>query len=69
MYLKGTLHMKLNITVDSLSTIRWNVDASYGVYSDCKGRTGMMMTLGAGTSSSYFLPNAYVSPMRMTGAR
>ena len=50
MYLKGTLHMKLNITVDSLSTIRWYVDASYGVHADCKGHAGMMMTLGAGAS-------------------
>ena len=50
MYLKGTLHMKLNITVDSLSTIRWYVDASYGVHSDCKDHTGVMMTLGVGAS-------------------
>ena len=50
MYLKGTMHMKLNITVDSLSTIEWYVDASYGVHSDCKGHTGMMMTLGVGAS-------------------
>ena len=50
MYLKGTLHMKLNITVDSLTTIKWYVDALYGVHSDCKGHTGMMMTLGAGAS-------------------
>ena len=48
MHLKGTMHMKLCITVDSLSTIRWYVDASYGVHYDCKGHTGMMMTLGAG---------------------
>ena len=52
MYLKGTRHMKLNITVDSLTTIWWYVDASYGVQSDCKGHTGMMITLGAGTSMS-----------------
>ena len=50
MYLKGTMHMKLNITVYSLSTITWYVDASYGVYYDCKGHTGMMMTLGAGAA-------------------
>ena len=61
MYLKGTLLMKLNITVDSLSTIRWYVDASYGVPSDCKGHTGMMMTLGGGASmamSKAHKPNA-----------
>ena len=50
--MKGTIHMKLNITVESLTTIRWYVDASYGVHSDCKGHTGMMMTLGAGASMS-----------------
>ena len=42
--------MKLHITVDSLSTITWYVDALYGVHYDCKGHTGMMMTLGAGAA-------------------
>ena len=32
MYLKGMLHVKLNITVDSLSSIRWYVYAVRGVY-------------------------------------
>ena len=44
--------MKLNITIDSLTTIRWYVDASYGVHHDCKVHTGMMMTLGAGAAMS-----------------
>ena len=43
-YLKGTMHTKLNITVGSLTTIWWYVDASYGVHSDCKDHTGMMVT-------------------------
>ena len=51
-YLKAARHMKLNITVDSLTTIRWYVDASYGVHLDCKGHTSMMMNLGAGASMS-----------------
>ena len=51
-YLKRTIHMKLNITVDSLATIWWYVDALYGVHSDCKSHTGMMMTIGAGASMS-----------------
>ena len=46
------MHMKLNITVYSLTTIRWYVDALYGVHSDCEGHTGMMMTLEAGASMS-----------------
>ena len=52
MYPKCTMHMNLNITVDSCTTIRWYVDASYGVHSHCKGHTGMMMTLGTGASMS-----------------
>ena len=46
------MHMKLNITVDSLSTMTWYVDASYGVHYQCKGHKGMMMTLGAGAAMS-----------------
>ena len=45
--------MKLNITVDSLTTIRWYVDSLYGLHDDCKGHTGMMMTLGSGASMSF----------------
>ena len=51
-HLKGTRHIKLNITEDSLTTICWYVDESYSVHSDCKGHTRMMMTLGAGASMS-----------------
>ena len=39
-YLRGTLHMKLCLTVDNLNTLRWWVDASYGVHWDSKGHTG-----------------------------
>ena len=48
MYLKGTLHMKRHMKADSLNMIRWWVDASYGVRWDCKGRTGLMMSMGKG---------------------
>ena len=48
MYLKGTLHMKRHMKADSLSMIRWWVDASYGVHWDCKGHTGAMMSMGKG---------------------
>ena len=50
--MKGTRYIKLNIIVDSLTTIGWYVDDSYNVHSNCKGHTGMMMTLGAGASMS-----------------
>ena len=52
MYLKRTIHMKLRITVDSLSTITWYVDASCSVHYACEGHTGMMMILGAGVAMS-----------------
>ena len=52
-YLKGTKYMKLTLSVDNLSTIRWWVDASYGVHSDCKGHMGMTLSLGKGAAMSF----------------
>ena len=43
-YLKGTKHMKLTLTIDDLSMIRWWVDASDWTHMDCKGHTGLMMS-------------------------
>ena len=40
--------MKLTLSVDSMTTVCWYVDASYGAHMDLKGHTGMMMTLGKG---------------------
>ena len=45
-YLKGTMYMKLTLSVDNMNTVHWYVDVSYGVHMDLKGHTGMMMTLG-----------------------
>ena len=52
-YLKGTLHMKLYLTADSLSIIHWWVDAAYGVHWDCKGHTRAMMSMGKGAILSF----------------
>ena len=49
-YLKGTLYMKRHMKTDSLSMIRWWVDASYGVHWDCKDHTGAMMSMGKGVA-------------------
>ena len=38
--------MKRHMKADSLSMIRWWVDASYGVHWDCKVYTGAMMSMG-----------------------
>ena len=48
MYLKGTLYMKIYIKADSLSMIRWWVDASYGVHWYWKGHTGTGATMSMG---------------------
>ena len=50
MYLKGTMYMKWHMSADSLNTIRWWVDASYGVHWDCKGHTGAMTSMGKGAT-------------------
>ena len=52
-YLKGTRHMKLTVSVDNMNTIHWWVDASYSTHWDCKGHTGMMMSLGKGSLRSF----------------
>ena len=38
--------MELVLTIESMHTIHWYVDAFYGTHSNCKGHTGMMMTMG-----------------------
>jgi hypothetical protein len=52
-YLKGTKHLRLRLSIDSLGVIRWWVDASYNVHEDCKGQTGAMMSLGNGAQISF----------------
>jgi hypothetical protein len=45
--------MKLNLSVDNLTTIRWWVDASHAVHNDCRGHTGAMMSMGKGATISF----------------
>jgi hypothetical protein len=40
--------MKLTITVDHMFIIRWWVDASDRTHHDCRGHSGIMMSLGGG---------------------
>jgi hypothetical protein len=47
-YLKGAKHMKLTLSVEDMSVICWWVDASYNAHEDCRGQTGVMMSLGKG---------------------
>ena len=52
-YLKGNISMKLTLTVDDLSIIKWYVDASYAIHVDCKVHTGAMMSMGGGAVTSF----------------
>jgi hypothetical protein len=52
-YLKGTVHMPLILSADSLTMSRWWVDAAFGVHDDCRGHTGAGMSLGQGMVLSY----------------
>ena len=48
LYLKRTLHMKINLSADNLTNIMWWVDGSYGDHWYSKGHTGAMMSMGCG---------------------
>jgi hypothetical protein len=52
-YLKGTLHMPLVLSADSLTLLRWWVDAAYAVHHDCKGHMGAGISFGQGMALSY----------------
>ena len=45
-YLKGILYMKLVLSADSLNSMEWWRDASYGAHWYMQDHTGMMMSLG-----------------------
>jgi hypothetical protein len=52
-YLKGTLHMPLVLSADSMTLPKWWVDASHGVHMDCKGQSGAMVSFGKGAPISF----------------
>ena len=47
-YLRGTLDLPLKLSGDGTGTIRWWIDASFGVHADMKGHTGGTLSLGKG---------------------
>jgi hypothetical protein len=54
MYLNGTKHLKLTLTVKNLGLLKWYVDGLHGVHWDCKGHNGAMFTKGKGSALSYY---------------
>ena len=53
-YLKGTISLKLNLIEDDLYIIKWYVDASYAIHDDCKGHTGVLMSMGGGYETRFY---------------
>jgi hypothetical protein len=45
--------MKLNLSANNLTCLRWWVDASHAVHDNCRGHTGAMLSLGKGTAISF----------------
>ena len=41
--------MKLTLRVDILNIMNWFIDSLHQIHEDCKGHTGVAMTLGEGT--------------------
>jgi hypothetical protein len=52
-YLKGTRHLKLKLSADSMNfIIHWYIDGSHQVHEDCRGQVGSLVTFGKGAVSS-----------------
>jgi hypothetical protein len=58
-YLLSTRSLRLTLSADSLTNIKWYVDALHQTHDDCKGHMGSLLTFGRGatTSSSNNLKN------------
>ena len=48
-YIRGTLHMLLILSTESLSVIKWWVDFSFAAHPYWKGHTGVMVYMGSGS--------------------
>jgi hypothetical protein len=51
-YLQTTRSLRLTLFADSLTDIRWYVDASHLTHDDSKGHTGLLLTFGKGATTS-----------------
>ena len=47
-YLRSTIKLKMTLSVDSMSSVKWWVDASYGVHNDVRNHIGGCMMIGRG---------------------
>ena len=47
-YLKGTWSLALRLSVNNMSFSVWFIDASHAIHWNCRGQTGVGVTLGMG---------------------
>ena len=47
-YINHTIDLKLTLSADNMTVIKWWVDASYAVHKDMKSHTGAALSLGRG---------------------
>ena len=48
-YLRGTLELPLTLKASNINIVKWWVDGSYGINTDCKIQTGGTQSLGKGS--------------------
>ncbi len=51
-YLSSTCHLHLMLFADSLTGIKWYVDASHQTHDYCNGHTGSLLTFGKGATTT-----------------
>ena len=51
-YIRATRHLKLTLEASSMDSIKWWIDAAYGVHMDMRGHSGGMMSMGKGAMAS-----------------
>ncbi len=52
-YLNGTKYLKLKLSMKNLGMLKWYVDGSHNMHTDCRGHGGAVFTMGKGATMSY----------------
>jgi hypothetical protein len=51
-YLSSTRHLHLTLFADSLTDIKWYIDASHQTHDNCNSHTGNLLTFGKGATTN-----------------
>ena len=52
-YLNGTRRLRLTISIELMSVIKWSINRLHNTHWDCKKHGGVMMVMEEGAMSSY----------------